>query len=218
MNKPKALFGIMFDFILPKNKNDVEAENVTIEVLSKKLMRNNKTDAESVYTLFDYRDKSIKNMVWSLKYRRNRKVAKLFSQMLYDFLIEELSDLSVYSDFNDPLLIPIPLSNKRLRKRGFNQSELLAKELCIVADKSVFTLRADILKKIKDTPSQTLFERKARLKNIIGSFGVVKTEVVKNRNVILLDDVTTTGATLSEARKVLLNAGAKNVICVTVAH
>ena len=63
-----------------------------------------------------------------------------------------------------------------------------------------------------------MFERKARLENIIGSFGINREKTIENRNIILLDDVTTTGATLGEARKVLLDAGAKNVICVTIAH
>lgn len=209
---------MIFDFLLPKNKNDEEAESATADVLSKKMTRNNKTDNEHIYALFDYRDKLIKNMIWSLKYRKNIKVANTFAQMLNDFLTEELSDLSIYSDFSEPILIPIPLSKKRLRKRGFNQTELLAKELCIIADKSFCVLRTDILKKIKDTPSQTAFERSARLKNIIGAFNVVKIKSIKGRDVILLDDVTTTGATMSEARKVLLEAGAKSVLCVALAH
>ena len=171
-----------------------------------------------VYTLFDYRDEVIKNMIWSLKYKKNNKITKLFAQILYDFLQEELSDLNVYSDFNKPLLIPIPMHKKHLRERRFNQTEILAKELCDIAGESLCALRTDLLKKIKNIPSQTTLNRSKRLKNIIGSFCVSKPNEIKNRDIILLDDIITTGATLREARKVLLTAGARNVIGVTIAH
>jgi len=140
------------------------------------------------------------------------------AQILYDFLIEEFSDLSVYSDFDKPILIPIPMHKKHLRERGYNQTELLAKELCKIGGDSFCILRTDILQKIKNVPSQTKLHRHKRLKNIIGAFGVKNPEKIKGRSVVILDDVTTTGATLNEARKTLHEAGAKKVIGVTVAH
>ena len=217
MNKPSRIFGIALDFLFPKGNSEKEAEKVTAEALLERLVENNKLNG-STYTLFSYKDKVVKNMIWALKYRKNRIVAKTLSNALYDFLAEEFSNLTVYSNFKEPILIPIPISKKRLYKRGFNQTELLAKEFCAVADKSFCTLRTDILKKTKDTPSQTSLHRSNRLKNITGAFRVKKAHTINGQNIILLDDVTTTGATLSEARKVLLEAGAKKVIGVTVAH
>ena len=218
MNHFNRVIGIAFDFFLPKSPLDKAVDEVTIEKLSEKLLKGRETENKSIYALFDYRDEVIRHMVWALKYRRNRKVGQVFAQILYDFLAEEFSDLNVYSDFDKPLLVPIPLFKKRLRKRGFNQTESLAKEIAKIGGDSFCTLDTTLLKKIKDTPSQTSLEREQRLKNVTGAFAVANAPNIKNRNIVLLDDVTTTGATLNEARKTLLSSGAKSVLGIAVAH
>ncbi|MBL7045314.1 MAG: ComF family protein [Parcubacteria group bacterium] len=216
MYKLNKALGTIFDFLFPKSELDLQIEKETPQTLAGKLLQGRETENRSIYALFDYRDEVIRHMIWALKYRRNREVAKTFAVLLSDFLVEEFSDLSVYSDFNKPILIPVPLFKKRFRERGFNQSELLAKELVKIND--FCTLNTKILKKIKNTPHQTNLHRHKRLKNVIDSFGVTNPEIIKNRNIVVLDDVTTTGATLNEAKKILLKSGAKKVICVAVAH
>ncbi|HJL55841.1 MAG: ComF family protein [Candidatus Pacebacteria bacterium] len=218
MHRFNQIIGIAFDFFLPKSPLDKAVDEVNVESLSKKLLKGRETENESIYALFDYQDELIRHMVWALKYRRNRRAAQIFAQILYDFLAEEFSDLNVYSDFDKPLLVPIPLFKKRLRKRGFNQTEILAKEIAVIGGDSFCTLHTGLLRKIKDTPSQTSLEREARLRNVAGAFAVANVPNIKNRNIVLLDDVTTTGATLNEARKTLLNSGAKSVLGVAVAH
>ena len=117
------------------------------------------------------------------------------------------------------LLIPIPLAPKRLRERGFNQALLICEKLVKLDGGINFQLEKNVLIKPKDTEHQVRIEdRSKRLKNIIGSFLVKNSEKIKNRNIILIDDVVTTGATLSEARKMLKQAGAKKIIAFTVAH
>ena len=216
MHKAKRIFGIVFDFLFPKSELDMAIEKETPETLASTLLQGRETENKSIYALFDYRDEVIRHMVWALKYRRNRRVAQTFAVLLYDFLIEEFSDLSVYSDFYKPILVPIPLYKKRFRERGFNQSELLAKELVKIDNFCV--LDTNILQKIKNTPHQTNLHRHKRLKNVIDSFGVKNPDTIKNRNLVVLDDVTTTGATLNEAKKILLKAGAKKVVCVAIGH
>ena len=146
MNKHSNIFGIVFNFFLPKNKFDADIENVTSDELSKRLIQNNKINGYT-YTMFSYKDELIKNMIWSIKYRRNQKTAKIFALMIYDFIAEEFSDLAIYSDFKDPILIPIPTSKEHIRKRGVDHTEVLAKEFCIIANKDFCVLRTDILKK-----------------------------------------------------------------------
>jgi len=90
MFKFNKIIEMVLKFFFPKDELDKKAENISIDILSKKLSLNNKTEDKFVYTLFDYRDEVIKNMIWSLKYKKNKKVAKLFAQILYDFLQEEL--------------------------------------------------------------------------------------------------------------------------------
>ena len=80
-------------------------------------------------------------------------------------------------------------------------------------------LEKNILIKPKETEHQArIKDRRERLKNLIGSFAVKNGEKIKNKNIILIDDITTTGATLSEARKILKQYGARRIIAFTVAH
>ncbi len=192
-----------------------------------------------IFSLYDYRHPPIKKALWLFKYNGKKNLAAIFAEVLYGKIIEELSDLVPMENFNDPLLIPIPLSKKRRRERGYNQAELICHEIIRLSKTNrltsplallsfskwrgggdkIFTLVNDILVKPRETEHQARIEaRQARLKNIVGSFATQNDELIKNRNIILIDDITTTGATLNEARKVLKQAGAKKIIAFTVAH
>ena len=176
--------------------------------------------ASWIFPLFDYRHPPIKKSIWLLKYKGKERLASIFAEVLYDKIIEELSDLSVFRNFNDVILIPIPLSQKRYRERGYNQTELICQKLMKLDEKrSNFKLGNNILIKIKETEHQARIKDKgARLKNLSDSFFVKNPELIKNRNLILIDDVTTTGATLTEAKKILKQSGARKIIAFTVAH
>jgi len=195
--------------------------------------------ARWIFPLYDYRDKTIKKSLWLLKYKGRKRLAGVFAENIYEKILEELSELSVMENFIDAILIPIPLSRKRYRERGFNQAELICQEIIEINKKtnlrdSVDTnthfsdsvnmqLENNILIKPKDTLHQAhIKDRSTRLKNMVGTFAIKNeaksTDLIKGKNVILIDDITTTGATLSEARKVLRQAGARKVIAFTVAH
>lgn len=185
-----------------------------------------------IFPLYDYRHPSIKKSLWLLKYKGKRKLAAIFAEIIYEKMLEELSELSVMENFTEPILIPIPLSTERFHERGFNQAELICRELIKVnnlrlpaqaGDSVNIKLEKNILVKPKETKHQALIHnRSERLKNIVGSFAVKDPEKnitkIKGRNIILIDDITTTGATLVEAKKVLKKAGARKVIAFTVAH
>lgn len=179
--------------------------------------------AEWIFPIFDYRHPPIKKALWLFKYKSKKRFAGIFAEVLYGKILEELSDLSVMQNFKDTILIPIPLSRKRYRERGYNQAELICKELIKLDNNINYKLEKNILIKPKDTEHQARIENKReRLKNIVGSFaiknGQQNIESIKNRNIILIDDITTTGATLTEAKKTLKQAGARKVIAFTVAH
>lgn len=175
-----------------------------------------------IFPIYDYRHPPIKKALWLLKYKGKKKFANIFAEILYDKIIEELSDLIIMENFSSPILIPIPLSKKRYKERGYNQAELICRELIRInniRDGVDIKLENNILIKIKETAYQARIEnRKERLKNIISSFAIRNETLIKNRNIILIDDITTTGATLSEAKKVLKNSGARKIIAFTVAH
>ena len=181
---------------------------------------------EWIYSLYDYRHPPIKKALWLLKYRGKKRLANMFAEVLYDKILEELSDLRVMENFTNVILMPIPLSSLRYKERGYNQAELICKELIKINELRHgidMELEKDILIKPRETKHQARIENKReRLKNIIGSFAIKNVEKnmnsLKRRNIILIDDIATTGATLTEARKVLKQAGARKVIAFTVAH
>ncbi len=175
--------------------------------------------AKWIFPLYDYRHPPIKKALWLLKYKGKKRLAIILAQTLEGRIMEELSELSVMENFNDPLLVPIPLSKKRYRERGYNQSELICRELMKIDTEKYFCLEKNVLIKPRETEHQARIEnRTERLKNIVGSFAVINPERAQGKNIILIDDITTTGATLSEAKKVLKEAGAKKIIAFTVAH
>ena len=172
-----------------------------------------------IFSLFDYRHPPIKKAIWLLKYKGKKSIANVFIEILHGRILEELSDLSIMENFREPILIPIPLAPKRKRERGFNQAELLCQKIVKLDKNENLILEKNVLIKPKDTEHQAKIEnRTKRLKNILGSFAIKNPEKIKNRNIILIDDVATTGATLNEARRILKQAGAKKIIAFTIAH
>ena len=110
----------------------------------------------------------------------------------------------------------MPLHPRRLNWRGFNQAELIAQA---VADVLYTQNESRILIRTAGTDSQAeLKDKKDRIKNIGNIFKVTDTEKIKNRNILLVDDICTTGATLNQCAKVLKEAGAKKVIAFVVAR
>ncbi len=192
--------------------------DLCIDCLSK-CGESERDSAKWMFPVYDYRQPVIKKSIWLLKYKNKRGLAKVFAEAMYGTIIEELAELSLMENFRNPLLIPIPLSKIRHKERGFNQVELICQELLKLDEGQNFQLEKDVLIRVKDGVHQARIEnRKDRLKNIVGAFNIKNEDKIKGRNIILIDDVTTTGGTLTEARKVLKDRGAKKVIAFTVAH
>lgn len=217
-------FNTILDIIFPVNciSCGKEGSDLCVKCLSESAPAERES-AKWIFPLYEYRHPLIKKSVWLLKYKGKKRLADIFAEVMYGRIMEELSELYIMENFREPLLIPIPLSKKRYRERGFNQTELICKKLIEIDGKndgsSNFQLEKNVLIKPKDGEHQARIENRAkRMKNIVGSFFVKNAEKIKNRNIILIDDVTTTGATLSEARKILKQAGAKKIIAFTVAH
>ena len=172
-----------------------------------------------VVALYPYRAEVIKHTIWALKYRGDPRAVSMAAEALYDVIVAELAENALWRRFETPLLIPIPLSKKRFRTRGFNQCELLAMSLSKKDCGKNFIFAPNVLYKIKDTKNQaTIKDKLERQKNLVNCFSIKDKKFVVGKNVILLDDVTTTGSTLREARKTLLHAGARRVFCIALAH
>ncbi len=116
---------------------------------------------------------------------------------------------------NIDCIIPVPIHFWRLLKRRYNQSALIAGHIGHIWKKPVLY---SVLYKSRYTPSQGEKSKKERFENIKNSFAVAKPEKVKGKNIVLIDDVLTTGATLSECTRVLYASGAKSVYYLTFAY
>jgi len=222
MNILKTILDILFP--LPDHIRAIE--HISREELLRFSELQDISPDRNIYPLFKYksqnpenaRKKYVDHAIWALKYHKSQETAELLAALLYGFMVEVLSDKILFDNFTDPLLIPLPISEERRRERGYNQTELLAHEIMKQDIQKILTLRTDILQKVRHTAPQATLSRTERLENLRNCFSVAKPEAVKNKNVILLDDVTTTGSTIKEAMRVLEAAGAKNVIAFTVAH
>lgn len=113
------------------------------------------------------------------------------------------------------LLVPVPMHRRRVQRRGYNQAALLAR---FAARSSSRPVQVTLLRRVRSTRPQTRLSRQERLRNVRGAFEVVDESAVRGKRVALLDDVFTTGTTLSECADALKDAGAAWVGAVTVAR
>ncbi|MGA2525299.1 MAG: ComF family protein [Smithellaceae bacterium] len=151
----------------------------------------------------------ILNAIHQFKYGRDLSIGALLASLMADFSFPDLE----FRDYS--LIIPVPLHIKKLRKRGFNQSIILADS---IGKKWQIPVNFSLLKRCKFTLTQTGLDKKERERNIKGAFEVRDNEKIAGRNIILIDDVYTTGATLNECAKKLIKAGAQKVAVLTLAR
>ncbi len=181
-----------------------------------KIPKANPTEDAFVLPLFSYQHPPLRKVILALKFKGRYPLAKLFGGPLADAALSLLEDKMIFSK-KEVIVVPIPASQTGRKKRGYNQSVLLAKALLESATFEA-TLNEKALKKIRETPRQAeIKNRTQRLKNISDAFFADST-IVQDKLILLVDDVTTTGATLREARRALRAAGASSVYAVTVAH
>ncbi len=147
-----------------------------------------------------------KKIIFDLKFSDKLHLAKLYGKWLFDISHHILSDIDI--------IIPVPLHRWRLLNRGYNQSSLLANSLAKYAKIDVDHLS---LLRIKNTRPQSLSSKASRLSNVKNAFAIRDGKNVKNKNILLIDDVVTTGSTLHFCTKTLLESQAKSVHILTIA-
>jgi ComF family protein len=158
-------------------------------------------------------DGALRRLVHLLKYEQLRPAANILGAKLAEVLRR-----ADFADECPALVIPVPLHPSKRRQRGFNQSELIARSAVKHLDRSRFELHKNNLRRTRATTSQTGLTSHQRRENVRGAFLVTAAARVKDRNVVIVDDVYTTGTTLNECARVLRAAGASQVIVATVAR
>jgi ComF family protein len=160
-------------------------------------------------------DGGLRELIHLLKYEQVRPAAVALGRMLAEAMTGLESDWTA----NPPVVIPVPLHARKLRQRGFNQSELIAQHAVKAGVESgPLVLRSRVLERRRETQSQIGLTRHQRRENLRGAFAVSRREEIVGRDILLVDDVFTTGTTVSECARVLLRAGASKVFVATVAR
>jgi len=155
----------------------------------------------------------LRELIHLLKYEHVRPAAGVLGRMLAD-AIADLDGL--YAD--DVIVVPVPLHRSKFRQRGFNQAEEIAGKALKRLDSPSFKLAANVLERRRETQSQIGLSRRQRRENMRGAFAVARPELIRDREVLVVDDVFTTGTTVSECARVLRRAGASKVFVATVAR
>jgi ComF family protein len=153
-------------------------------------------------------DGLLREILAELKYRYRPELGEVLGKLLVEWV-------KLHRNFHDVnLIVPIPLNIPKLKQRGYNQAELLGKPLQKYLG---IRLGNDIMIREKITESQNILCKEKRFQNVKGAFRVVNAKRVTGAKVLLVDDILTTGATASEAARVLLRAGALEVKVLTTA-
>lgn len=164
------------------------------------------TDFDSLY-LFE-KDKPVQELIHQLKYQQKFLIGKYIGKNLGRSLKRKSANWQL------DLIVPVPLHHLKLAERGFNQSFYIAKGL-----ESELKIKVEnkSIKRTRYTQSQTTMDFEDREQNIKDAFSIKNFEKIKNKNILLIDDVITTGATIRECGKLLLDNGANKIYAASAA-
>jgi len=153
---------------------------------------------------------TIKKLIHEFKYTGKDYLGEPLGGLMNKFIKDYRLPIE-YLDF----IIPVPLHKSRMREREFNQAQLLSEQVAKEFNKKILP---DVLVRSRPTRTQTELSFEERCKNVERSFTVRDHGLIKNANLLLIDDVLTTGATSSEAAKVLKDSGARIIFVMTLAN
>ncbi len=165
--------------------------------------------ADGIVAIYDYHDDNVARAVIQGKYNFLPGVYQQLGSMVAAKLQTDYPYV-----LTNAAIVPVPLSSARRRWRGFNQSEILCQEIARSANLPLLPF----LKRARDTRTQKDLKREERIKNVADCFALAEGIDIHNKSILLVDDVTTTGSTMSEAVKVLKRNGAASVWCLAVAR
>lgn len=158
------------------------------------------------YSIFSYVEE-VKDKIINFKQNGNKAIGEMFAYFIADKYEK------IFKEIDIDIIIPVPISEARLKSRKFNQSEVLCSQ---ISEQN--KINKTILIRIKDTPHQTGLNKINREENLKNSFELTDKKIVKGKTVLIVDDIYTTGTTLNACAKVLKDGGAKKVYTLTLAR
>ncbi len=192
-------------FLFPLSGDEKQIESLTPESF---IADHSFVQTDIATTLLAFSDPKVRAAIHLTKFHNHTHAKALLAYALVHHVTQFGNQ--------DELYIPIPLSKKRKRERGYNQVE----QILSVAQKQQSSLLYDttILKRQRHTPAQTKLSRKERLENLVDAFAVTTPEKITGMHIVILDDVYTTGATLRAAKAALLPHHPASITCIALAH
>ncbi len=198
------LFQLIIESIFPERPDHRIVRELSLEDL---LLHLNPTEVEGIIHLLPFSEPDVRATIHEAKFQHNEKAWSLLGGVLARYLRH-------YP--NETLLIPVPISKKRQRKRKYNQVTEVAKKALSIS--SHIKLSERVLVRLRDTKPQTSLNRNERLSNMEGAFATLQPSYTKDKNLIILDDVTTTGATLKAAKTALNVSESASITLISLAH
>lgn len=169
--------------------------------------KNNNFFEKQIY-IFLYKNE-IRKLIIDYKFNDKAYLYKIFSQMI----IKNKKICGILEKYD--IIMPVPIHYIRKKQRGYNQSELVAKEIANYIEN--LKIENKIFKKIKNNKPQSLLNRKERKQNVENVYRIEEKDKIKNKNIIIFDDIYTTGNTVNELAKILKENGTKNILVLTIA-
>lgn len=210
-----SLWSALLDALYPPRPTERlvrDARSEDVRALIVPLMAG--TAAEPVAALMPYRHPLAAALIREAKYHANEKAWAHLGEALAEYLTEFVAEEEAFAP-SDFALVPVPLSRERHRERTYNQAERIVAS-ALTALSITGAPHSNALTRVRDTVSQTSLKRHERRANVRDAFsaGAISTELTY----VVIDDVVTTGATLSEAARALREAGAARVISLALAY
>ena len=200
----------LLDLVFPPRETEHIVRSMSQETLAPLI--NPVTNEFGVVALLPYREPLVHALIVETKYHGNKTASELLASVLSDYLLERMSE-ETEIERRTVAFVPLPLSSKRKRERGYNQVEQVLRK---TAEQLGAHMETQLLTRMRHTTPQTKLSKVERKNNVMDAFHADTPN--PSYLYIVVDDVLTTGATLAEAVRTLTEAGADRVIAVALAH
>lgn len=191
-------------YICDKCKSKLEKTELYLNRIDDYSKDNTKYFDEHAY-IFEY-NSIIREKIIEYKFKNKPYLGKMFSE----FFVKNEKMCGFFEKYD--IIIPVPMTNKKIKERGYNQTEIIAK--IISQNITNITMQKNVLIKYKNNKVQSQLNKEQRQQNV---YELINEEIIKNKNILILDDIYTTGATCNECVKTLRNAQPKKIGIITIA-
>ncbi|MFA6295654.1 MAG: hypothetical protein WC666_04575 [Candidatus Paceibacterota bacterium] len=215
----KSLYNTILEALFPVSPEEQEVLAMNKEQAFETLSKTEERVIPEASGIFSYKDERVRKLIWSIKYKKSAHGTNVAGYALYRTIS------TYYKDITPIIVVPMPITPRRRRERGFNQCELLIDEIEKLDTDHHLTISRNILYRKLHKSRQTMKDRKERLESAQNIFfadneAIEKLKIDKTQNylIIVIDDVITTGSTMKEAINTLRKAGLEKTFGLSVAH